>query len=318
MAKWLNYLIPKKKSQHKAVLGVSITTQGAAWCVLENGAERPTVSAHAAVEGHFRSPKEGFAALLAQQVPPALPCHISLSHHFYQMLLVDAPNVPDAEMRDAVKWRVKDLITQPIEKMVVDVFRLPSDAYRGRMNMVYSALIEQAAVAPLVSACDDAGLALESVGIAELALANLSRHIAETENRSLALLFLTGNDGSINLIENGYLYLTRTLEMQGSAVYSGNVEFNQDPTDNLALDVQRSLDYYESQLGKSGVTRLYLVTESVEQQLWCDDLSQRLPVRAQALPLADIVQLPQELGTFQQGLLMPAVGMALGAQHGTA
>ncbi|MEZ5511778.1 MAG: hypothetical protein R3F47_18120 [Gammaproteobacteria bacterium] len=94
--------------------------------------------------------------------------------------------------------------------------------------------------------------------------------------------------------------------------------FNQDPTDNLALDVQRSLDYYESQLGKSGVTRLYLVTESVEQQLWCDDLSQRLPVRAQALPLTEIVQLPQELGTLQQGLLMPAVGMALGAQHGTA
>lgn len=318
MATWLNKLIPNKKTQQKAVLGVSVTPQGAGWCVLEPGAERATLSASATLEGSFRTPLEGFAALLQHQAPPPLPCHISLSHHFYQMLLVDTPSVPDAELRDAVRWRVKDLITQPIEKMVVDVFRLPGDAYRGRMNMVYAALTEHAAVLPLVQACDSAGLELQGIGIAELALAQLTRTLADVENRGLAMLFLTGNDGSINLVENGFLYLTRTLEMQAGGGYSGNLDFNQDPTDNLALDIQRSLDYYESQLGKAGVNRLYLVTESVEQQLWCDALSTRLPIPARPLLLADVVTLAADMGTLQQGLLTPAVGIALGGRHAVA
>ncbi len=318
MAKWFNSLIKKKNPLQKAVLGVSLTPQGAGWCVLENKGGRPQLGAQATVSGAYKTPLDAFNALRQHQAPPALPCHISLSHHFYQMLLVDVPNVPDEELREAVKWRVKDLITQPVEKMVVDVFRLPADAYRGRMNMLYVALIEKALVAPLVQACDENELPLCGVGIAELALAQITRQLADMENRSLAMLFLTGNNGSINLVENGYLYLTRTLEMQAMGGYSGNLDFNQDPTDNLALDIQRSLDYYESQLGKTGVSRVYMVSESIEQLHWCEALSSRLPIKAVSFVLGDVVQIASELSTEQQGLLTPAVGIALGGIHAAA
>src|SRR5690606_8275577 len=121
--------------------GVSLTPHGAGWCVLESGASGATLTDQATVEGSFKHPADALAALFQHKAPPALPCHLCLSHHFYQMLLVDSPNVPDGELREAVTWRVKDLITQPVEKMVVDVFRLPADEYRGRMNMLYAALI---------------------------------------------------------------------------------------------------------------------------------------------------------------------------------
>ena len=127
---------------------------------------------------------------------------------------------------------------------------------------------------------------------------------------------MTGERGSINLIENGYLYFTRTLELNASGGYSGNVDFQPDPTDNLALDIQRSLDYYESQLGKSGVNRLYVVTESKQQQQWCESLSQRLPVRVHLFPMGDLPGMDQTLDPLQQGLLVPAVGAALGGPRG--
>lgn len=315
MSNWLKRLISSKKQSDDTILGVSITPQGAGWCVLEAGADKPVVTRSGVVSGSFRSPVEAFDALCQQDALPALPCHISLSLEFYHMLLVDAPNVPDAELREAVKWRVKDMIAQPVEKMVVDVFRLPADAYRGRMNMVYAALIERSNVSALVAACERQQLTLRSIGIAELALASIMGAMSGVENLGLAVLYLTGDKGSINLIENGYLYLTRTLEMHSmGSSYSGNVDFNNDPTDNLALDIQRSLDYYESQLGKSGVNRLYVITESVEQQVWCEGLSQRLPIRAQMFGLAELIG-AGELSTLQQGLLAPAVGIALGGRH---
>lgn len=318
MIKWFNSLIPKKKSIQKAVLGVSLTPHGAGWCVLESGASGVTLTEQATVEGAFKHPTDALAALFQHKAPPALSCHLCLSHHFYQMLLVDSPNVPDGELREAVTWRVKDLITQPVEKMVVDVFRLPADAYRGRMNMLYAALVERARVSGLVELCERHDLGLLSIGVAELALAQVSQQLPETQNRSVAVLHLTENDGSINLAENGYLYLTRTLEMQAAGGYSGNLDFSQDPADNLALDIQRSLDYYESQLGKSGVSRVYVVSKSVEQHHWCDALSQRLPVKAMGLALGDVVGLQNELSILEQGLLTPAVGIALGNRHGAA
>lgn len=317
MIKWFNSLIPRKKAQHKAVLGISLTPQGAGWCVLESLAAGPQLVAQATVEGSFRQPAEALAALFQQQAPPELPCQISLSHHFYQMLLVDNPNVPDAELRDAVKWRLKDLVTQPIDKLVLDVFRLPADAYRGRMSMLYAALVEQERVASLVTLCEQHGLTLQEIGIAELALAQVSRRLDGLENRGVALLFLTGHDGSINLAENGYLYLTRTLELQAGG-YGSQGDPAHDPADNLALDIQRSLDFYESQLGKSGVSRVYLVSESIEQHHWCEALSQRLPVQVMDFPLQEIVTAPEALNTLQQGLLAPAVSMVLGVAHGAA
>lgn len=318
MSNWFKRLIGKKKSQSGAVLGVNITPRGAGWCALDLTGAEPLLQGSALVSGRFRTPVEAFDALCQQQKPPALPCELSLSHEFYNLLLVDAPNVPDAELREAVKWRVKDLIAQPIEKMVVDVFRLPADAYRGRMNMLYAALIEKAVVSSLVAACERENLQLRGIGIAELALAAVSRRLPGVDNLGLALLHMTGESGSINLVENGYLYLTRTLELSSGGGYSGNVDFQSDPTDNLALDIQRSLDYYESQLGKSGVNRLYVVTESAEQQQWCESLSARLPIRAHLFALADLLPSALPLDAVQQGLLAPAVGAALGGVHGGA
>jgi len=317
MSNWFKQLINKKKNHGAAVLGVSILPQGAAWCVLDNGGDRPVLKQSAVQSGAYKTPSEALLALHQHSPLPTLPCHISLSHHFYNMLLVDSPNVPGAELREAVKWRVKDLITQPIEKMVVDVFQLPEDAYRGRMNMLYAALIEKQLVTDLIATCERLNLNLQEIGIAELAIAAVGRSIPDAENLGMAVLHLTGDDGSINLIENGFLYLTRTLEMNAMGGYSGSLDFNQnqDPTDNLALDIQRSLDYYESQLGKSGVNRLYVVTESAEQQLWCDSLSARLPIKAQPFALDTCVETHEALDTLQQGLLAPAVGIAMGADH---
>ena len=230
---------------------------------------------------------------------------------YYNLLLVDAPDVPDAELREAVRWKVKDLITQPVENMVLDAFRLPQDAYRGRMNMLYVAVAERDLIQRLVDECHRADLLLQEITINELALTALAGVIPELQEQGAAFLYLNGEGGTINLVEQGALYLTRTIELAaGTGVFSGNLDFQQDPVDNLALDVQRSLDYYESQVGKSGITRLYLVTDAPEQEAWCDELSGRLPIKAE--PLAESALAMTADTDLSQGALAPALGAALG------
>ena len=43
----------------------------------------------------------------------------------YQMLTVDAPNVPAEEVKAAIRWRIKDSLNYPVEEATIDVLQIP-------------------------------------------------------------------------------------------------------------------------------------------------------------------------------------------------
>jgi len=51
-------------------------------------------------------------------------CNVVLPPPDYQLLMIEKPDVPAEEMRDAVKWKLKDLVTSPIESLAVDTIVL--------------------------------------------------------------------------------------------------------------------------------------------------------------------------------------------------
>ena len=68
---------------------------------------------------------------------------IVLPHDCYQILLVEKPSVPDTELIDALRWRVKDMVSFDIEQTIIDYIDLPEDAYRNRSQMVYVVVAQQ-------------------------------------------------------------------------------------------------------------------------------------------------------------------------------
>ena len=57
----------------------------------------------------------------------------------FQMHQVDAPSVPAAEMKTAVRWRVKDIIDYPLDAATVDVLDIPIDRNApARNHSVYA------------------------------------------------------------------------------------------------------------------------------------------------------------------------------------
>jgi MSHA biogenesis protein MshI len=216
----------------------------------------------------------------------------TLHPKFYDMLLVDAPDVDDAELSDAVRWRVKDLIAHPIDDVVVDVFRLPPAAYRGRMNMVYTSIVERKVVQSIVEAAEDAGLDLQSIGINDLSICQYGKHIEGIGSMGIAFITLGQRGGVINLTESGLLYLSRSIEIglesltPGEAVSELTVDTGS-RTDALALDIQRSMDYYESQLGMAGVGRIiFMPTNELLHQV-AADLENKVSAGLEVLNLSE-------------------------------
>ncbi|HEB28366.1 MAG TPA: hypothetical protein ENI05_11430, partial [Porticoccus sp.] len=181
-------------------------------------------------------------------------CSMVLHPVYYQLLLAERPSVEEAELSSAVRWKVKELLDFPVEEAAVEHFLLPEDAYRGRQKMLYAAALRKTTLKSLVEPVEASGLSVDCIEIAELALHNIVSRLPQ-EGGGIAMVQLHEGEGFINLVEDGAIYLTRRLDI-GLDKFSStgnNTAF----FDSLFLEIQRSLDYYESQLGKGIITRLF-------------------------------------------------------------
>ncbi|VUD56800.1 hypothetical protein TDB9533_02405 [Thalassocella blandensis] len=235
-------------------------------------------------------------------------CHLILNIKDYNLLLVEAPDVPDEELREAVRWRIKDLISIPVEKALVDVFLLPADGNRSGKKMVYVVVAERTRIQTLVDQVHDSGLTLASIDIAEMALRNISliKQREGDNNRGVAIARIVEGGGTVSLYRNGNMYLSRQFKLN----YGGGL-LDDLPNDALALEVQRSLDYYERQMGLAPPSVLYLCGENISADKINEEFKRSLTVPVAILSLQGDLPFPEE---SDESLVQMCIG-ALGGVH---
>lgn len=238
------------------------------------------------------------------------PWTLVLDNSAYQLLLVDLPDLPDEDVEDALKLRVRDLISYSIDDAQVDVFRLPDNAYRGRMKMAYVTVAEKAPLQGLADSFGQSGLKLQSIDIADLALRNLVTLVSQDINTGV--LYMQNDNSFINLCHNQYLVLNRRLE-------NGLSSFPDDPDsdgfkiqlDSLTLEIQRSFDYYESQLGLGNISELKIVSNSRLPIQIVEGLDKAFNTRVSDLKYADHFTVNADIEPSNLARCTLAMGAAL-------
>lgn len=165
----------------------------------------------------------------------------------YQVFQVERPSVADTELVDAARWKLKDMLDYRVEDAVFDVFPFPADASKGATELINVVSARKAVITDIARLTERAGLTLERVDIADLALRNLAAPL-DPEGRGVALVFLRQNMGQMVLCKGPVLYLSRRLDISESGLM--DVALQEPMVQGLALELQRSLDYYESQMGQ--------------------------------------------------------------------
>jgi len=238
-----------------------------------------------------------------------LPVSLLLAAGDYQLLLVERPEVPPAELRAAIRWRIRDLVSAPLDSLVVDALPLPGDAYRGRTPMAYCAVLSRARMQALADWVAAGGLRLHSLDIPEMALRNLGL-LAGCEGQNLAVLQVGARNGLICVQNGADLYMARRIE-HGQDNRGENSAL-------LALEVQRSLDYFESHLGKGAVSRLLVLPLAEQEEQLLAELAQRLSLRIERLALTELFAGSPLLAlpAAQQVQFLPAIGAGLRQERG--
>jgi hypothetical protein len=234
------------------------------------------------VHGHYEGPGAPEVFRLAAE-PIEDPEHLAKSarnlalggHHCttvlqpgdYQLLVLDAPNVPREELRAAIRWRIKDMIDYHVDDATVDVLDIPVDkAATGRARSMFAAAARNEVVQACVEKFHGAGIPLSVIDIPETAQRNLSA-LYEDKGRGAAMLHLGEESGLLTISYSGELYLSRRLDIPLAALTRDDVQQRDECLQRILLELQRTLDHLERQFPWVIVSKLLLAPEPTETGL---------------------------------------------------
>ncbi len=235
-------------------------------------------------------------------------CSYVLNRKDYSLLLLEAPSVEADEMRSAVRWKIKDLLDMKVEDAAIDVFPVPDDAYRGR-RMVYVVASRNTRIQSIVNMVNDSGLELAVIDIPELIMKNISSRFIDDEV-GVAFMDLRRNGSTMNISRNGDLYLSRQINTQVASDVMQSPEWGR-LKDRLVLEIQRSLDYYVSQVGQSPISRVVIAQRQHDGAEMVAALNEFLDAEVSILDLAQNIDSDLELTPELQQICMAAIGATL-------
>ncbi|WP_188696110.1 type IV pilus biogenesis protein PilM [Bowmanella pacifica] len=184
------------------------------------------------------------------------PCHLVFSTNRYQLLQVDRPPVPELEIVPALSWSVRELLATQ-DEMQVDYFDMP--AQPTGTNKINVVAVPKSLVEDVVQGIAKAGLQLATIGIEELSQCDL---LEPHQDAQITLLQEPGEAISLNIIKDSKLYFTRRLRGYEQLSSYGLEQIHQGVADSLSLEIQRSMDYFDSQLRQAPVRKLLLCIDT--------------------------------------------------------
>lgn len=234
-------------------------------------------------------------------------CTTVLGDQDYKLLLTEAPDVPSTELKAALRWRVKDLIDFHINDATLDVFDLPGEKTRGVAREMYVVAARSDAIRRRIDQVESAGASLDVIDIPELAQRNLAALLPQ-DAEGVVLLVLQPRAGLITVTRHGLLYLARSLAFGWEALADG--ERQTEYFDQMVLEVQRSLDYFESHFRQAPVRHLAVAPMAVDVPGLIPHLASNLGLQVASVELGaimDAAALPSDVAAW----CLSSIGAAL-------
>jgi len=230
----------------------------------------------------------------------------------YQVLSVEAPNVPQEELKTAVRWRLKDMLDFHVDDATIDVVDIPADKNApSHAKQMFVVAARNSVIEARQNLFAGAGAGLSVIDIPEMAQRNIST-VVQNEGRGLAMLSFDTDGGLLTVSCGGELYLSRRMDVTLMQLMEPDPNRAQLVHDRITLELQRSLDHFDRQYHYIGVGRVVLAPNSA--QGLHEYLAQNLGMPVEKLNLADVLDLsavPELLSLDEQQRFFMPLGAAL-------
>lgn len=295
----LNFLSRRNKKQH--YVGVALCPDGLGIAVLskDSSGRDLLVLEHAA---HVNCDAQDYHTHLKQMVADldlaSAACIAVMPRGSYSLIQTELPAVPANELQDAVRWQIRDLLEFPAADAVIETIQF-DDTANGR-SLSFAIAAQRHKVQEVVDVVhDSAGLNLRAIDIPELSLRALLRAVEGSE-QGLALLILWKTTGLVAITRGDELCMARKVDIGIDALLNAadpapesGVEISmaqQELLDEAILNIQRSLDFYESNVARRPVRKVLIAPLGVSLPGLVEYLDTYLNPAVAFLDLSQILQ----------------------------
>ncbi len=258
--------------------------------------------------------RDGLARLVDELGLAGADANCLLVPSDYSIFLVEKPQVEEDEVRAAIRWKVKDLLDMPVEDAIIDVFHLPEDAFQGRKQMICAVVADKSKLEQKIELINRAGLSLSSIDVPEMAMRNIVSEFGDDSN-GLAFISLKQSGSVMNITRGGQLYLSRKINtpVGPDALMESDWDMIRD---RLALEIQRSLDYYESQMGQDPVSQIMIAPRQKDTESMMNSLADALASPVGMLDFYHDFESPESITGYTKGACMMVIGASLRTDDG--
>ena len=233
-----------------SVVGLSLGLESVSLCVLEN--KNAVITCVEQTEFGYQDWDKALAEYVKQSKLTWARCYIAMTSHHYHLLHIDKPNVPSDELATALEWPVKEMLN-PNETYVCDYIEHPVQV--SGQNKISVVAMPRSEVKKISELLFDAQLDLQKISVEEFALVPLMPKKAEP---ILTLSQESGEEIILNIVREHELYFTRRIKgFENLGSYSIE-ELEMGLIDSLCVQIQRSMDFFESQLRQAPVRNVMI------------------------------------------------------------
>lgn len=240
-------------------------------------------------------------------------CTTLLSEADYSLTPLDAPAVPRAERKEALRWAIKEMVSYPVDSACLDVLDIPSAGMPpGRSAGVMVVSATEKSVLARVAAFEEAKVPLAVVDIPEMAQRNVAA-LFEDDNRGLAFLRIDENGMMLTLSFQGELIAVRRGETSTLQLNGSDADQRARVRERLVLELQRSLDNFDRQYSHIPISKVVLAAFPDVENL-AAELGENIYVPVKAMDLSAVMSfpaIPELKDTQLQAKNLLAIGAAL-------
>ncbi len=207
---------------------------------------------------------------------------------------------------------MKDRLSQSVDNTLLGSIDYPQGCRHDDQLMVFE--VKKPYVAELVEAAHDCGVNLAAIDTSELLLGDL---LFPDEEMNKGIGILVEHDRGVHLLlyRNHSLYLIRKLQDISDLMSCLPAPGNDHMADTLMLEIQRTLDYYDSLMGQPSPAKLYLIPSITDLSPLADHLNSNLAPAVTVLDLNEMCDLPEPMDYATQHDVVTAVAASLRRLH---
>lgn len=238
-------------------------------------------------------------------------CVALLGRVQYQMLPMDAPaDIPRQEWRDAIRWRLKDMVDFPVEGAALALLEVAAETSGRSQDMLIAVAAPAQAVQALVQQGDESGIDWQAIDVPETALRNLGALFA-TPGRGHALLHVGDSHATLVITVGGELLLSRQIDLTRAQLADPDDTVRQQAFDRAGLELQRTLDGFERMHSRVPLEKLQMLA-GPGIEAFCDYVREIVYVPVLEADAREVLELSR-VPALQEGAALADYLLVIGA-----